>query len=328
MAESILIASSSPDVVTYGPVCQHLEKRGYPVVVYHGDKVISGEENLSVGISEMGELTIGYDGQSIAPADLGAAWFRKVGNFDVINAPDGERAKRMHLNDEVRKLHGTIWSLYPENLWLNAPDRNHQAQKKLGQLLVARELGFSIPETIVSSDWQYIERQLLTDDRTMVVKMIHGVVSDNDALKVLYTTPLDKVKLDEIRGNTVPFPGIYQPFLDKAREWRVTVVGDNVFSAAIYTTKDAKDDWRKHQASCAVQFKHEFLPAPIEEGCVQYIGRMGLKFGAFDFIETSDGEVVFLECNPNGQFSWLEDQLGFPISHTIADELIKIAQAT
>lgn len=53
---------------------------------------------------------------------------------------------------------------------------------------------------------------------------------------------------------------------------------------------------------------------------------MGLKFGAFDFIETAPGEVIFLECNSNGQYGWLEETLGLPISHAIADELIKIAR--
>lgn len=43
-------------------------------------------------------------------------------------------------------------------------------------------------------------------------------------------------------------------------------------------------------------------------------------------IEDPDGRIVFLECNPNGQYGWLEEQLGFPISQAIAGELIKIAK--
>ena len=32
----------------------------------------------------------------------------------------------------------------------------------------------------------------------------------------------------------------------------------------------------------------------------------------------SDGSYIFLEINPNGEWVWLEDQLGFPISDRIA----------
>lgn len=57
------------------------------------------------------------------------------------------------------------------------------------------------------------------------------------------------------------------------------------------------------------------------EQTLSFLDGMGLGFGAFDFIETPHGGIVFLGCNPSGQFSWLEEQLGLPISAAIADEL-------
>jgi hypothetical protein len=35
---------------------------------------------------------------------------------------------------------------------------------------------------------------------------------------------------------------------------------------------------------------------------------------------------VYLEVNPNGQFMWLERQLGLPISAAIAGELAQMAE--
>ena len=49
---------------------------------------------------------------------------------------------------------------------------------------------------------------------------------------------------------------------------------------------------------------------------------MGLNFGCFDFIVTPSGEYVFLECNPNGQWLWVELETGLPISQAIAEFLI------
>jgi D-alanine-D-alanine ligase-like ATP-grasp enzyme len=46
--------------------------------------------------------------------------------------------------------------------------------------------------------------------------------------------------------------------------------------------------------------------------------RLGLTFGALDFVMTADGDLVFLEVNPNGQWLWLDDQLDFGISEAVA----------
>jgi hypothetical protein len=34
-----------------------------------------------------------------------------------------------------------------------------------------------------------------------------------------------------------------------------------------------------------------------------------------------DGVWVFLECNPGGQYGWIEDAIDVPITETIADLL-------
>jgi len=327
MEKPTLIAAASLDEHAYGPVSSILEQRGFPVIVYRTDMVLTDEERLCVDIGTDGELEISYDNRSIAPDSVSAAWCRKIGNFTLPNAAQ-DRAKQLYINNEIKYLHDTIWPLYPEDIWLNSPDRMRQADRKLGQLLVAHELGFSIPETVVSSSWEDISSRLLSENQQMVVKMVRGVINENDKIKALFTTLLDEAKVEEIRDTTTPFPGIYQPFIEKAREWRVTTVGDRVFAAAIYTNDEAKDDWRKHQLDPSlVEFRSEDFPDDLKEKCIKYLGKMGLKFGAFDFIEKPDGEIVFLECNPNGQYGWLEEALDLPISEAIADELVKIAKS-
>ena len=46
-----------------------------------------------------------------------------------------------------------------------------------------------------------------------------------------------------------------------------------------------------------------------------------LNYGAIDIILTPDGQHVFLELNPCGEFFWLEVAPGLPISEAIADVL-------
>jgi len=45
-------------------------------------------------------------------------------------------------------------------------------------------------------------------------------------------------------------------------------------------------------------------------------------YGAFDFVVTPDGEWIMLECNPAGQWLWLQET-GVPIAATLADVLVE-----
>jgi D-alanine-D-alanine ligase-like ATP-grasp enzyme len=50
------------------------------------------------------------------------------------------------------------------------------------------------------------------------------------------------------------------------------------------------------------------------------MNRLGLRFGALDFLVRPDGTHVFLEINPNGQWAWIE-QVAPAIASAIADAL-------
>lgn len=218
MEKPILIASASFDEHAYGPVSEILEQKGFPVIVYKTDQLLLGKDQFTIDLTHE-EPTISYNGASILPEDLSAAWYRKVGSFSLPDA-DTQPAKQLYMNNELRSLHDTIWpQFYPDNIWLSPPANIARADRKLGQLMVAREVGFSVPETIVGSDWDLITSQLLpTSDSLMIVKMMRGVISDSNQLKSMHTTIIDQQKADELKDYTSPFPGLYQPFIDKARE--------------------------------------------------------------------------------------------------------------
>jgi hypothetical protein len=322
--KQILIVTASTDTHAYGPVSSQLQSKGYNTVVYKSDKVMKGEESFDLLVSSDGELSMTYEGIQIEPRSISAAWYRKPGDFALADA-DKDLAKQQYMSNEVRSLHGTIWPLYDEDTWLNAPSKIVEAEQKLRQQLVARELGFTIVDTLVTNDWQAVT-QLQNRHDHLAIKMMRGILAEGNQLKGMHTTPLTDAMIDKLRSYAVPFPGLIQPFLNKYKEWRVTVVGQDVFPAAIYTDDSAKDDWRKHQNTPAVEFKSEEFDDQISDQCVRYLSRMGLGYGAFDFIETEQGETVFLECNPNGQFGWLEERLGHPITNSIANHLLTIAK--
>ncbi len=54
--------------------------------------------------------------------------------------------------------------------------------------------------------------------------------------------------------------------------------------------------------------------------------RLDLSFGTIDLVETPEGDYVFLEVNPSGQWLWLDDKLDLGISDAVASWLAETAR--
>lgn len=319
--DTILISSCSMDGTTWKPVADELVQKGYDVTVFEADKVALGDVQFEVSVCNANGLTVQYDNRQLCVKAIAAAWFRRP---SFITNPREDGATQMGIDGERRSLQSGVWSTIPDETWLNSPDSIVCTERKMTQLQLAQQVGFSIPDTVVSNDWSSIENKLPPN---VICKSSYSMFYDGDSYRQIYTTPfINNPSALPLELN--PYPGIWQPALQKAREWRITVVGDETFDAAVYTADDAKDDWRKHQLlPGAVEFRKEQFPSAYKEKCFQYLSAMGLQFGAFDFIEDNDGQITFLECNPNGQYMWVEHQLGLPISSAITGELIRIARS-
>ena len=99
------------------------------------------------------------------------------------------------------------------------------------------------------------------------------------------------------------------------------MVDEDVFAARIDTQDLDEDkgkiDWRQGYDS-GLRLSEFILPETIKDKCLALVHALGLNFGCIDLIVRPDGEYVFLECNPNGQWLWVELQTGMKISESIA----------
>jgi glutathione synthase/RimK-type ligase-like ATP-grasp enzyme len=130
-----------------------------------------------------------------------------------------------------------------------------------------------------------------------------------------------RVTRDELTDEACIAPILMQEEVSKARELRVTVVGDQVFSCALYSQdhEETAVDWRR----AISQVRHEAtrVSADLERKLLNMTHDCGLTFGAFDLIETPSGDIVFVELNPNGQWAWIEQMTQLPIREAILDVL-------
>jgi len=134
---------------------------------------------------------------------------------------------------------------------------------------------------------------------------------------IIYTHKLNAVDFQKIE-NVKFVPVLFQEYVPKEIELRMTVIEEDVFSCAIDSQKSerTKDDWRRYDFEKVPHYSYK-LPVDIENKLVDFLKNAGLKFGAFDMILTPNGEYVFLEINPNGQWYWIEKLTGMKITERL-----------
>jgi glutathione synthase/RimK-type ligase-like ATP-grasp enzyme len=204
--------------------------------------------------------------------------------------------------------------------WLNHADAIVQAENKAHQLQVARQIGFNIPETIITHHREAIREFVLAHD-TVIIKPLARSRIDyiNKSSRLLFTSIIEKKMIEQLDQFEIT-PAIFQKFIEKSYELRVTVVGTEVFAAKVDSQSDpeTKIDWRRKQ----LKFMPYSLPAEISDLCLKVTKELNIQFGAFDLIRSTDDKYYFLEVNPNGQWVWIEKDTGLQISESIINYLI------
>jgi glutathione synthase/RimK-type ligase-like ATP-grasp enzyme len=257
--------------------------------------------------------------------EIRSAWWRKP-HWLWLSRDDSLR--RQSLEHEINRVQQTLWAAVSPSAWLNEPMAIRAATSLSAQMAEASKSGLAIPETLITNSWPDVRS--FAGDHAVAFKSPGGLFqSDDGPGRTLFTRRLEDSDLDLIDPSVLPYPGFIQRFVDKAREWRVTVVGERVFPAAIYAEGERpRMDWRRDQRTDQVQFRAEKLPEAVAAKCRNVTSGLGLRYSAIDLVEHPDGEFVFLEANPNGQFLWLEEDLGLRISSAITEELCRIASCS
>lgn len=146
-------------------------------------------------------------------------------------------------------------------------------------------------------------------------------IVEDGCRKTAFTYRLDAADLDDLHGIEVTAHQ-FQRWVPKSYEARAIVAGDRVFAAGIYAESGtAYLDWRNDYS--ALRYQQLKPPVDVVAGVLEYCVELGLMYGAFDFVIRPDGEWVFLECNAAGQYGWIEDAIGAPITEALADLLTK-----
>ncbi|MEV5407693.1 MvdC/MvdD family ATP grasp protein [Thermopolyspora sp. NPDC052614] len=254
---------------------------------------------------------------------LTAVWFRRprppVAHPEIVDA-----AARGYVEQECLAFAADLWDQLGCRTVPAPRGVVTLAQRKSSQLALAGRLGFELPATLITNDPDAFLDFYARHDGRIITKPFDNPWApraDGEETSRLAepVSTRDVAYADAIRFA----PVITQEYVDKRVELRVTVVGRAVFAAEIHSQENnhARFDWRRYDLGSTRHEVHR-LPGDVARRCVEIVERLGLCYGALDLILTPDGRYVFLEVNPSGQWLWIEQATGLPISEALCDLLL------
>ncbi len=222
---------------------------------------------------------------------------------------------------EEDQLKRTQWIAFIRSLlvfekvnWVNNPVNTYQAEIKALQLYKANQIGFKIPATKITN------KMFVPPYAMVAVKSIDtAILNLEDEEGFVYTEIYDK---SEIVENHFGSPFFVQEGLVPKVDIRVTVAGDQVIAAKIVSDQDCgvDMDWRRFKDK--LNYEIISLPKDVEKKCLQLVRELNLSFGGIDLVLHKNA-YYFIEINPTGEWSWLQQNTGFRYDRAIVEALKK-----
>jgi ATP-grasp ribosomal peptide maturase len=271
-------------------------------------------------------------GHAAAPwAGVLADEYRSV-RLEKVRAVYYRRPRLPAVSEELREPHrtwaneqalaGLLGTLYALPVtWVNRPDVDGIASHKAGQLPVAAAHGLRTPRSLITADPQAARNFCQEVGGPVICKpLMGGPLEYPDGRRTgVPTTLIDPDKLDDTVSLTAH---LFQEWVPKSHEVRLTVVGTDMFAAEIHAgSGPARVDWRSDYE--ALTYDVCKVPDDVREGVLGWLEHFRLGFGAFDFAVTPSGNWVMFECNPSGEWSWIQNRTGLPIAAHLADLLVE-----
>src|SRR5215218_5062604 len=306
-------------------VIEELHRRAVPVFRFHPDEF---PDTCSISM----EIRDGrIDGEirtarhRVAFHDICAAWYRRsralFAPLPSLNLLQGdlENFVKVQSSATLTALFGSL-----PTLWVGQPFRLRRAEVKALQLAEASKAGLATPATLISNDPEQATAfvEALRDADCAIKPLIATRVDGEEGARLPLTTTLPR---GHALDSVAQAPTIFQPYVEKAYELRCVVMGEKIFTAKLNSQDkaSARKDWRAAAVEEEGDVEYELfdLPEPVQAALHRLMRSFEINFASIDLIVTPGGGFVFLDLNPNGQWLWLEEELGLPLVASMANLL-------
>jgi hypothetical protein len=297
-------------------VMEMLDRKGHPYKLFD---LTCFPASAALSISYEKEKYISTllerENDTLDMSEFGSVWWRRPQGFTLHDDMRGE-VERSFSYTECQCAVAGMWLLEPTK-WINNPVNDEVANRKVYQLRVATDCGLQIPETLVTSNpikaKEFVEKLKIGN---VIYKSFSATRQAWRETRLVKEGELEKMEAVKYA------PVIFQECIHADIDLRITVIGDKVFPAAIHSQNTSyKVDYRMNYHEATIE-PHE-LPRSISSKLLLLMKKLGLVYGAIDMRRNSQGEYIFLEINTAGQWLFMEEPTGMPITEALSDKLIE-----
>jgi|SRR3990172_10159731 len=242
-----------------------------------------------------------------------SVWWRRPGNVSLSPEMTDDGVRRFARAEAELFLGGVFDALGVPII--NAPRHQRAAARKPLQLHAAEAVGLTIPQTLLSNDPDQIRTFWSSLDGRVVYKAF-----SSPSWTALDTRRMTREDLDSLSSATLA-PIIVQEEVPRAYDLRVNIFGAELFAAKVETTHPIAAVDSRFDVTAVWQ--PATIPPVVASKLHALMTRLKLDYGCIDMRRRPDGEYVFLEINPAGQFLFAEIDTSEPLSAAMAQLLIQ-----
>lgn len=288
-------------------------------------------------ISNEGIIFESSDGKRYDLLAATACWWRRTGigmNNLVDEVPKKMMAggqdlsmiingSRNHLDEEFRDLRDYIYDTMYKKCPIHIGNPHRMGLNRIYTLDLAKEIGLEIPDYAVITNYSQLENLDNISDM-FVSKAISNGIYDFFGHDAYYSYTEARNKADFANKNVRLFPSLVMNLVEKSFEVRSFYLNGEFYSMAIFSqrNKQTSVDFRKYCNELPNKNEPFKLPVDIEEKLDKLYKELDLNTGSADLIVDKEGNYVFLEINPIGQFQMTSLPCNYNLEQKIADYLV------
>jgi len=273
---------------------------------------LNGEEFLTFCPNSNSDLLyLNLSDRTIDSSHFHSIWWRRVGKLNFSKEIHDKKIVDFCAREYSTLFHGAFASL--KSPVINSPHAESLANRKPYQLLIAKESGLIIPNTIISNDPSRIRAFWEENYKNCIYKTL--TPASDRFLETRRLNEEDFCDFDKLR---------YAPIIVQERieglDIRVNVFGQNIFASSIKVNlQEANTDWRLDMTSKWEEYE---ISMDLQLALLSFLRKLDLHYGCIDMRIQPDGRPVFLEINPAGQFLFIEIDTGQPLTKAFASLLL------
>lgn len=251
------------------------------------------------------------DTDSVPLEEIRSVWWRRPKASEQVYPAAITETELKYAKGEIKFALNGLWQAL-DCYWMSRPDLLQAASMKVDQLTKAAQFGLTVPKTLVTTNIGELRRFYEECRGAVIFKSLStpllGRTMEDSVSKLIFlkTTRLTAEMVEAHAETLFAAPCLFQEYVEKDVELRVTIIGEEIFAAEIDSQSNPLTavDWRDY--SVPMRMTKGSLPPDVAAKCLRFVKHYGLNFSAIDMIRRPDGEHVFIENNPNGQWLFVE----------------------